>query len=317
MAKKIYLDLNKYIELSRIWQRRSDDESGILQFINEKKKSDELVFPISSTHIIELAKHSNFERRRRLAETMWNFSNGLVFINPTEILNFEIDRAIETVFGIGKKEDSIDLLHKNLLKGFAPLDDLTGLLKVSPEIIESLSELFQEQEEWIGFVASYSDQSRKIVMDKIYKGNKRITNSINNNRSVLNNENEDMMKRVNMAGLMLDTQDRVSERLENFGLNMNDVQDLGLEKITNFYLSIPSFDIEFQMKIQSFKNKEKDSVENDVFDIGFLSTAICYFDMVITEKYWANIAKQAKLHIKYNTIIETDLLSLNSNNSTN
>lgn len=300
-----------------MWHKISNDESGILQFINEKKKNGEVIFPITSSHIIELAKNSNFERRKRLAETMWNFSNGLVFINHIEILNFEIDRAIEIVFGIEKKVDSIDLFHKNPLKGFAPLDGITNTLKVSNETIKVLSELFQKQEGWIGFVASCYDESRKIAIDKIYKDNKRITNSINNNRDVLNNENEDMMRRANMAMLMLDTQDRVSERLKNFGLTMNDVKDLGVEKITNFYLSIPSFDIEFQIKTQSFKNKEKKSVENDVFDIGFLSTAICYFDMVITEKYWANIAKQAKLHIKYNTLIETDFRSLNSIYSTN
>ncbi len=317
MAKQIYLDLNKYIELSKMWHKISNDESGILQFIDEKKRDGELIFPISSSHIIELAKNSNFERRKRLAETMWHFSNGLVFINHVEILNFEIDRAIETVFDIEKKADSIDLLHKNPLKAFAPLDDIANNLKVSNETIKGLSDLFQEQEGWIGFVASYYDESRKIALDKIYKDNKRITNSINNNRAILNNESEDLMKRANMAMLMLDTQDRVSERLKKFGLSMNDIKELGIDKITNFYLSIPSFDIEFQMKMQSFKNKGKDSEENDVFDIGFLSTAICYFDVVVTEKYWTDITRQAKLHIKYNTLIETDLQSLNSINSTN
>lgn len=314
MIKRVYLDLNKYIELSRIWHGMSKDEAGILDFITVKKNNGEMIFPISYLHIIELSKNANLERRKRLAEVMWIYSNGLIMVNRSEILNFEIDKSIEVTFHLLKKIDSIDFFCKNLLRGFMPINGEENYLYTSKPILNLLSLKIQDKEEWVDFVASCDEENRKIGMNSMYNNTKRITSSINRNRGILNDERDDLARNAQMAMLILDTENMVLPRLEKYGLGIKDLLELGTEKITRFYQSIPSFNIEYQLKMQAFKNKEKTSVDNDVFDIGFLSNVICYFDTVVTENYWANIVKQSKVDIQYNTLIETKLLALKAPN---
>ena len=55
------------------------------------------------------------------------------------------------------------------------------------------------------------------------------------------------------------------------------------------------------------KNPDRPIDEHDERDIMFLSTAIPYFDIVITEKTWKHAAKSLKLDIKYKTKVEHDL----------
>lgn len=310
MEKKVYLDLNKYIELGRIWHKIASDNFGILDYISEMKNKKELIFPICSSHIIELAKNSKIETRERLAEVMWVYSDGLILINQSEILDFEIDNSIKLFFYLNNEIHPMDILCKNLLRGFLPLQAFEDEMSFPKEVINFLSFKFQQKNDWVNFVASSCDEDRMNTMNILHTYTKEIAGSINKNRALINQESTKIKNNAHLAMLILDTQDKVISRLNKFGLEMKDLLGLGLENITAFYQSIPTYDIEYRLRLQASKNKEKATVENDIFDIVFLSNAICYFDVVITEKYWANIAKQTKMHKKYNTLIETSLLAL-------
>lgn len=49
---------------------------------------------------------------------------------------------------------------------------------------------------------------------------------------------------------------------------------------------------------------------NDFNDIWFLSLAIPYSDIVVTEKMWTSISKRTKLDVKCNTIILSSIKEL-------
>lgn len=69
----VYLDLNKYIELSQLFHHKIEGKSGLLEFLISKKNENKVIFPISASLVIEAAKHSGIDRRKRLAETMLFF----------------------------------------------------------------------------------------------------------------------------------------------------------------------------------------------------------------------------------------------------
>lgn len=49
---------------------------------------------------------------------------------------------------------------------------------------------------------------------------------------------------------------------------------------------------------------------NDVMDVSFLSVAIPYCDIIVTEQFWVDLAKRNRLDQAYCTILLTDLAGL-------
>ena len=69
----------------------------------------------------------------------------------------------------------------------------------------------------------------------------------------------------------------------------------------------PSFNISTKLTYEFLKDKERPIQQHDNRDINFLSTALPYSDVIITEKTWKHLIKTKKLDKKYSTIVENDL----------
>lgn len=81
------------------------------------------------------------------------------------------------------------------------------------------------------------------------------------------------------------------------------------KQVLELLQKLPSF---YTHSILAYKNgrmqpKNRPIHENDFFDIMHLSSAIPYCDVVVTEKKWVDLAKQAKLDELYNTILLSDV----------
>ena len=77
-----------------------------------------------------------------------------------------------------------------------------------------------------------------------------------------------------------------------------------------FFADVPTLDVETELAVARNEDWNKGIHTNDSDDIAFLSVAIPYCDIVVTEKYWRHRVKTAKLNKKYETIILDDLLDL-------
>ena len=69
----------------------------------------------------------------------------------------------------------------------------------------------------------------------------------------------------------------------------------------------PSVNVTTKLTYQLLKDRERPIQKHDDRDITFLSTAIPYCDVVITEKTWVHLIKLEKLDKKYSTIVKKDL----------
>lgn len=215
-------------------------------------------------------------------------------LNRTELLNYEIDYSIETILNLKSKEKPSNLFSTNIIRGFTPATN-------------TILDEYLDKELWLDIVSSNNDSDRLKALHPIIDEAKRISNSVNKNRKILEKETSNINLKSLMYLLFLDTQEKVISRFSNFNLEKEFIQKIWKENPMSIYKNIPSLNIEIQLKYHAFKNKLKSTVENDIFDWGALSSAINYYDIVITEKYWTNIAIQAKLNVKYNTIIKNDL----------
>ena len=132
----------------------------------------------------------------------------------------------------------------------------------------------------------------------------------NYQRKKLDSENFENFKQINWALLVLDTQKDIIPRLINYKISKDEFLELEEMGVKKFYSHIPAFHIEFELKMKAYKNKQKKTDANDFIDAGFLSSALVYFDLIVIEKFWADIIKRTKLNEKYNTVVKTKITDL-------
>ena len=114
-------------------------------------------------------------------------------------------------------------------------------------------------------------------------------------------------KNIYLAQLTNDRKDTIERILGRHGFVFNDFLDLGKSEIVKTYESVATLDVNINLSFVNNNNNNREISPNDLIDIDSLSVAIPYSDVVVCEKYMANIALQKKLNEKYNTVITTSL----------
>jgi hypothetical protein len=77
-----------------------------------------------------------------------------------------------------------------------------------------------------------------------------------------------------------------------------------------FIRRIPSLNVDLTLWQQRFKNRDRKTDRNDWKDIGFLSVAIPYANIVVTEKYWSHVCGRTGLSRKYRTVVTASIEDL-------
>ena len=72
-------------------------------------------------------------------------------------------------------------------------------------------------------------------------------------------------------------------------------------------LGLPLLDVEINLHVERNEHRDRKVEPNDEIDLGFLSLAVPYCHVVITEKFWASVVCRLKLDQKYGTFIGCDL----------
>lgn len=99
--KALFLDTNKWIELSRLhYQTESGNEQHrpALGAIAAAVKSDRLIVPITVMNLSEVAKGGKQESRQRLAEFMVGLSGNFSAVPNADLDELEIDEALRKVY---------------------------------------------------------------------------------------------------------------------------------------------------------------------------------------------------------------------------
>jgi hypothetical protein len=100
-VQRIYLDLNKWVDLGRGDQRRSARQAfqAIATMICAAVEQGQASFPLSMGHYFETWKKRSAEQRLQLARTMAAISRNHAIAPHAQLLPDEIDRALQRRFG--------------------------------------------------------------------------------------------------------------------------------------------------------------------------------------------------------------------------
>jgi hypothetical protein len=82
------------------------------------------------------------------------------------------------------------------------------------------------------------------------------------------------------------------------------------EKLAEFIASIPNFDVFITLRIERERDKERKVEHNDIRDIDWLSVAVPYSIVVVSERYWGGKIAAAGLAANYDTVLLNNLQDL-------
>lgn len=312
----IYLDQNKWIDLAKAIVKPEENPKykEVANLVIEKAEQGKWIFPISAIHVLETTSRAQPESRKRLTDVMVKISNGYSIKSFLDVQKDELMNAFLKICA-PEKTKTIEAIVKNPLvaigaenyqicfkKGFLPAN-------IERKFLDIINNHVQKNITKECLANMILDNHNKELIDGLMVDDKTLTKQLETTRTNLlrlpkqHRYNIFLMERFfgMIKFLNIDIQKLCEENIIQKSL-FDDKN-----KCTNFLEGAALIDIRTKLTYDLLKDEKRPVQEHDNRDINFLSTAIPYCDVVITEKTWKHLVKSAKLDVKYSTIIENDL----------
>jgi len=309
----VCLDQNAWIELSRIFYGDSKDESArsLPSRLFDLAHQGSHIFPISFERLHETQKDSNRERRIRLARFMVDLSDGLT-MGPAykRTIPLECRNHLTMYHCLPRK--LLDVGESIIGKGLAGIFGAEAALVPSkpdaeplPRELEKIILSHVNSNEFLFQAISGENEElrRELLM---------VTKSIHDEAIIVMQENlakipprMDKQKRHDQAlskffvDSILPIMAKEAMKVE-IPLNGSIKKTPPAESPEQFLRrSVPSAYVSFELGHARDKGRGGRVLENDFNDISFLSYAIPYAKIVVTERGWVQLARQLKLDKMY------------------
>lgn len=315
----IYLDLNKWIDLSRAYYKRPDGEpyQEVLQKISQLVETNKIVLPLSATHLIEVKKSRNIERRKRLASVMSLLSKGITISPQDRMAKWELLKNLSLTFGKPVPEIpsalgygipfAFGMTHKIY-------DNSSGKpVKMSEPFRQQIDGFLASRKIVEMFLADEIDESQNLKTVQQYEASSAdFILRAEKFRSDVKAFDKTAHKRAYAGVLTVAIYNDLVKALEICGKTLDDFLRLGQENLMAFFEAVPTLDVEIELVVERNEIWNRKIHKNDKMDISFLSVAIPYCDVVVTEHFFAMSAINRKLDKKYKTKILESLTDLNA-----
>lgn len=314
MPKVIYLDQKCWIDIAKIYYgESSNEERERIQKFFDASETGQAIFPLSLSHIEETNRIRDKKRKSNLSFLMTRLSKGYTFQpyferliraeirnivlkklkqNPVNIRKYILKRGISNLLGaeptlVPKEGSKTSDLPEDLKKELLELIESTGVIDVA--LRQGLPETI--------------NRGKEDVVEKMEKIRHDLWGIKDNN----------LRKRVflakNMSEIVVPELAKVVYELQlpkDFFLKEPPSQEGVYDLLDNIPTALCLFTLIFERDQQL----QRPIQLNDFNDIWFLSLAIPYSDIVVTEKMWASISKRTKLDKKCKTIVLSSMREL-------
>lgn len=303
--KVLAIDCNHWVALAKVHYHRSTDAvaSAALDAIRAAVSSGRLVVALHFINAFEAMKRSDEGARERLVRFMVSETRAVVFRPFRRIGAAEIRTAIERVY-LSRPTPSV----RPLVFGRG-MDDLMGPPR--SETLNAANAMLNHlglTEKLEALFATPAGTTAAIL--NTFRGRDTIHREL---------DGAQVMNRARLADGALPVKERKRLELRNQwdGRRGQEVQtvldELGIpretfsawlsidEHLPTFWDAIPSVQVILELEIASTKQRDRTFEANDFRDMSFYEAAIPYANLVLTETYWAERIRHAKLHQRYET----------------
>ena len=272
-------------------------------------KSGDVVCPLSCTHAMEAGQRISIESRRKLLSVMVTFSQGWVLAPEDSLMPQEIRHSLARVFGTSTPPP-IEYLGRGVPFGFGRSGQLSQDLDMTELEAESLESILNTPQGVFHLLGGTDNEFIEPTRTTIRERYAKVADEEEEHRKISRRFSDAVRKRAYAAKLTIAVQDELVIALSEIGRSMVDFMALGRDGLMEFWRSVPTADVEIELATRCEKQWSRRIDPNDTNDISFLSTAIPYCDLVLTEAFWAQLAAQSRLPEKYATKMGSKLHAL-------
>lgn len=310
MSRIVYLDQNAWVALARgSWEKAQfPREHAALAKVVELVRSKEIIVPLSFANIYETAKINNPTRRATIARAQSLISAGWVFRSRRRILTETLTAYIADKNSIARPKPSERWFLSNLW--FEAAGEYTPEnygFEISQRLLDTIRK--DPARALFDYLAFQDEAVRREVVRRNTASSMELIADIEARRSIAASEPLALRKRAYGARLIIDEVDFILATASKLGLDWRTVSDIGSSLARSITVDVPVFHVERELAVR-LEDQARPITENDLRDMMAFATVLPIADVLVAEKPFVNLARQAKLGEIYSTELMTSILDL-------
>ncbi len=281
MPKTIYLDQNKWIQLSKVLHGKEKNIAVIQQ--TEKlvslAKREDILMPLSATHFLETARIAGGGKRERLGSVMWEYSGGQLLASQHAIIINELRKALTQIV---PELQQLDMPKFQLIgRG---LEHVFGL-NFADNIPSCMEDNF-EKSVLMGvgpgrvLMEAFSNRTHQTRFQNHLRQIPGIENELPNSNW------EDFLKAISITDIL----EPLNVVFQELGLEPTRFSSR--EFLEDLIERMPTRRLDIHLHTQVFKNKQYRPKLTDLEDWTGLGVASMYCDYVVCEKHFADLVNR-------------------------
>ncbi len=306
----LYLDQNAWVALARgAWDKRSyPAEHAALATVVGAIRDKGLIVPLSFTNLYETGKINDPVRRANMARTQAVISGGRVFRGRRRIFGETLTAYLVARFGLPEPPRPEHWFLSDLF--FEAAADYTPELfgfKISQRVLDFIRS--RPAEALFDYLALSNEEVRLEAVRRYSASSAELVAAIEARRALVAGESFALRRRAYGARLIIDEIDFILAAGRRLGLGWTDVRDIGGPLLRSLSADVPVLRAERELAIR-LEDQAHSLDENDLRDMSAFTTVLPLADIVVAEKQFVNLARQAGLGEKYRTALLTDITEL-------
>jgi hypothetical protein len=289
---RVYLDQNKWIDLSRAVHGRAGGErhADVLDLLRFATQQGLVSLPLSMSHYFEKWKRGDPQSRQRLGTVMCELSMLYTIAGPATVTPHEIDMACHLIAGRPFQRPVLQVFGRGVGHacgttpvGYTPPEGL------DPALAWQLRQIGTEVMERVPLITPPFQLPVRGIARPTDEFGERYAESERASRERLEEEgfSNNVVRRFVFASELTDIVEALVKTLNRSGLALTDVMH-DEESAASFLEAMPSRWATAHLRRVAFQNRSNKWDAHDLNDMAYLSIAFMYCDIVVTERKWAN-----------------------------
>lgn len=308
--KILYLDQNAWIALAcGSWDKvKHPREHAALTVVVEALKAGHIIVPLSFTNQYETMKVDIPERRTHLAHVQVTISGGKVLRARRRILEVMLLRRIADATSVQVPMVCGDWFLSDLWFETVA-EHASGIFNdvMSPAVLDYIRR--HPQETLFDYLINRDEVVRKEAVRLYSADSHALLARMTARRQLVASENFALRLRAYSAHLMLDEIEYILALGRRCSLPWRDVRDIGDKLGKSLIADVPIMNVERQLAVR-LEDQSRATTENDLRDMIAFVTALPLVDVIVAEKLFVNLSRQAKLDTQYGTRLLTSIHDL-------
>ena len=306
----LFLDQNAWIALAQgSWDRTVyPRQHAALTVVAEAMQAGRVVVPLSFANIYETHKINDPVRRGHLARVQVTISRGLVFRSRRHIFERLLVRHLSGRLGRETEPLASDwFLSPFFFEAAADHSPATFGFEISARVLDFIRR--NPQIALFDYLSATDEAVRLEAVRRYSAGSAGLLKAIETRRKLAAAEGFALRRRAYSARLLIYEMDFILKVAREINPQWLTVRDLGASLTKSLVNDIPIMNAERELAVR-LEDQTRAITENDLRDMMSFSVALPLSDVVVAEKPFVALARQAGLGEKYRTTLLTDTAEL-------